>query len=190
MPDESVTACTVSVAVELPQDTPFLSVSLKPVPGWKGTITKATLPKPVVEDGTTLTEAARTVTWTAVDGSAAVAPGQYQEFSISVGPLPSPRSILLPVAQTYSDGSVVHWDEATPASGSEPEHPAPALVVTPKAATAASPVPTSDTSSTGSGSGSGNGLSVAALIVAVLVAVLAGVSLVTRRRGSAAEVAT
>jgi hypothetical protein len=33
-----------------------------------------------------------------------------------------------------SDGSVVHWDQPTPASGVEPEHPAPSFTVTPAAA--------------------------------------------------------
>ena len=43
--------------------------------------------------------------------------------------------MLLPATQTYSDGKVVKWDEPTPASGDEPENPAPALVVTAAGAT-------------------------------------------------------
>lgn len=128
VPNESETAGTVKVAIQLPTDTPFLYVSSKPVPGWTAVATKAKLPKPVESYGTTLTEAVRQVTWTA-DKGVAIGPGQYQEFSISVGPLPAAGTILLPTTQTYSDGEVVAWDQPTPASGEEPEHPAPELVV-------------------------------------------------------------
>ncbi|HET9873271.1 MAG TPA: YcnI family protein [Propionibacteriaceae bacterium] len=129
VPNESPTAGTTKVAVTLPQDKPFPFVSIKPVPGWKGTIQEAPLPEPVESEGTTITKAARTVTWTAADGTR-IEPGEYQEFSISVGPLPATGQLMLPATQTYSDGKVVIWDEPTPASGEEPEHPAPALEVT------------------------------------------------------------
>src|SRR4029078_11757146 len=46
------------------------------------------------------------------------------------GPRPATGPVLLPAAQTYSDGTVVAWDQPTPAGGPELEHPAPALVVT------------------------------------------------------------
>jgi len=128
VPNESDTAGTVKLSVQLPQDTPFLYVSSKPVPGWRVATTEAPLPKPVESEGTTLTKAVRTVTWTAEKGTR-IAPGQYQEFSLQVGPLPSAGTVLLPAAQTYSDGQVVNWDQPTPSSGEEPEHPAPALAV-------------------------------------------------------------
>ena len=133
VPNESATAGTVKLAVTLPTDTPFLYVSTKPVPGWQASTTEATLPAPVVVDGTTVTKATRTVTWTA-DPGVQIGPGQYQEFSISAGPLPKPGTILLPAVQTYSDGTVTTWDQPSPAGGAEPEHPAPAIVVTAAAA--------------------------------------------------------
>jgi uncharacterized protein YcnI len=129
VPNESDTAGTVKVAVTLPTETPFLYVSTKPVPGWQAATTEATLPTPVVVGGTTVTKAARTVTWTA-DPGVQIGAGQYQEFSISAGPLPQPGLIQLPATQTYSDGTVTAWDQPSPAGGSEPEHPAPAFVVT------------------------------------------------------------
>ncbi|MCW2804091.1 MAG: hypothetical protein JWN06_2308 [Propionibacteriaceae bacterium] len=128
VPNESSTAGTVKVAVQLPQDKPFLNVSAKPVPGWKVNIQEAPLPKPVEFEGTTITKAARTVTWAAASGIQ-IAPKQYQEFAISVGPLPESGKLQLPATQTYSDDTVVNWDEPTPASGEEPEHPAPELEV-------------------------------------------------------------
>ena len=128
VPNESATAGTVKLTVKLPQDTPFLYVSTKPVPGWTAAATKAKLAKPVESYGTTLTEAVSEVTWTA-DKGVAIGPGEYQEFSLSVGPLPDPATVLLPTTQTYSDGTEVAWDQPTPASGEEPEHPAPVLEV-------------------------------------------------------------
>lgn len=129
VPNESDQASTVKVAVELPQDTPFLYVSTKPVDGWTAAVTEATLPEPVDASGTSITKAARTVTWTA-DRDAAVKPGQYQEFAISVGPLPAAGTVMLPATQTYSDGKVVQWNQPETPGGAEPESPAPALVVT------------------------------------------------------------
>jgi uncharacterized protein YcnI len=133
VPNESDTAGTVRLEVTLPTDTPLLSVSTKPVPGWKASTAEAELPAPVEVSGTTVTKAVRTVTWTAQRG-VQIGPGQFQEFAISVGPLPGPSTITLPATQTYSDGTVVAWDQPTPASGEEPEHPAPAFTVEPAAA--------------------------------------------------------
>ena len=45
-----------------------------------------------------------------------------------MGPFPKGAgSLSLPATQTYSDGTVVKWDQPTPAGGKEPEHPAPTL---------------------------------------------------------------
>jgi uncharacterized protein YcnI len=138
VPNESPTAGTVKLSVQLPQDKPFLFVSTKPVPGWKVDVQQAPLPKPVTAEGTKITKAARTITWTA-QGGTQIAPGQYQEFPISVGPLPDPGEVSLPITQTYSDGTVVTWNEPTPASGAEPEHPAPAFQVAAATGDSASP---------------------------------------------------
>jgi uncharacterized protein YcnI len=178
VPNESATAGTVRVRVRLPQDTPFLYVSSKPVPGWRVSSVEAALPKPVESEGTTLTKAVRTVTWTAEKGTR-IAPGEYQEFSLSVGPLPPAGTVLLPATQTYSDGTVVDWDEPTPPGGDEPEHPAPALVVAapvaaPAAATGAAPRSDGVARTLG---GAGIVLGLAALVVAAVG---------TRRRRSGA----
>lgn len=193
VPTESDTASTVKVEVSLPQDQPLLSVSTKPVPGWNANIVEAPLPKPVTSEGATITKAPRTVTWTVTDKAAAIAPGQYQEFSISAGPLPPAGSLLLPVTQTYSDGKVVAWDQPTPASGEEPEHPAPELTVT-----AAASTENGATASPAAGPGNpaapvdasvtppdnlARGLSGAALVVALGALVTGGLALRRRARG-------
>ncbi len=183
VPNESDQASTVKVAVDLPQDTPFLYVSTKPVSGWRADITEATLPAPVDASGTTITKAARTVTWTAA-GDTAIKPGEYQEFSISVGPLPTAGTVMLPATQTYSDGEVVKWDQPETPGGEEPESPAPALVVT-AAAESGTPAPTvapstGPAAATPSGSdGVARGLAAGALAVAAAALVVA---LVGRRR--------
>jgi len=134
VPTESETAGTTKVEVRLPTEDPFPSVSARVLAGWIVTVTESKLPAPVVDDdGATLTKAPHTVTWTALAGSA-VGPGQFQEFELQVGPLPKSGSVVVPGTQTYSDGSVVTWDEPAPAGGKEPEHPAPSFDV---AATAA-----------------------------------------------------
>ncbi|GAA3595320.1 hypothetical protein GCM10022223_08080 [Kineosporia mesophila] len=130
VPNESDTAGTTSVEVSLPTDTPFTSVMTKPVPGWKAEVTEDKLPKPVDLDGTTVTKAASTVTWTAEKGTA-INPGEYQEFSISVGPLPKEGTTIgLPVKQTYSDGKVSDWSEPAVEGEEEPENPLPSFEVT------------------------------------------------------------
>lgn len=144
VPNESDTAGTIGVTATLPRDTPFLSVSIRPVPGWTVTTTEAPLPKPVVVDGTTITKAVRTASWKADRGNR-IGQGEFQEFALSVGPLPAAGTIALPVAQTYSDGTIVEWNQPTPASGDEPEHPVPTFTVAAAAddhSAAATPTPT------------------------------------------------
>lgn len=129
VPNESDTASTTSVEVTLPTDHPLTYAAVQPVPGWTARVTEAALPTPVEVDGATITKAPRTITWTADAGG--IAPGQFQQFPLSVGPLPDAgTTVSLPAVQTYSDGSSVAWDEPVPASGEEPEHPAPQLVTT------------------------------------------------------------
>jgi uncharacterized protein YcnI len=128
VPCESDTASTVKVTVTLPADYPFGTVLSKTQPGWQVTTTERKLDKPVkTDDGFLLSKAVATVTWTA-DPSAAIAPGQFDQFTLSVGPFPKGvDAVQFPAVQTYSDGTVVNWDEPTPASGKEPEHPTPTL---------------------------------------------------------------
>lgn len=134
VPNESPTAVTTSVAVDLPTDTPFLGVSTKPVPGWTANVQEGDLPQPVDVDGTTITRAPVRVVWTADDEEAAIGDGEFQELEISVGPLPvAGTTLVLPAEQTYSDGTLVAWDEVQ-AGDDEPEHPAPVLVVSAGAA--------------------------------------------------------
>jgi periplasmic copper chaperone A len=127
VPNETDDATTVKLQVRLPAGTPFASVSTKPHPGWNVRVQNAKLPEPVEVGDLTLTEAARTVTWTAQPGNG-VEPGEFDEFELSVGPIADDAtSLSFPTVQTYDDGEVVRWTQPTPEGGAEPEHPAPVL---------------------------------------------------------------
>ncbi|WP_146927780.1 YcnI family copper-binding membrane protein [Cellulomonas xylanilytica] len=130
VPNESETAATSQVTVDLPTDTPLLSVSTKPVPGWTATVETAPLPEPVDFSGTRLTEAPSRVVRTAQAG-AEIADGQFQEFEVSAGPLPDAGTrLVLPAHQTYTDGTVVDWADVAEEGAEEPAHPAPELTTT------------------------------------------------------------
>jgi uncharacterized protein YcnI len=130
VPNESATAKTSRLEVTLPGDTPFNSVSVKPVEGWKAEVVTSDLPQPVTVNGATITKAPSSVVWTA-DAAHQIGQNEYQTFSISVGVLPKAGTgLILPAAQTYTDGTVVRWDQKTVEGQAEPEHPAPAFTTT------------------------------------------------------------
>ena len=138
VPNESDTDSTTKVEVNLPADTPFASVSLKPVAGWTVAPVKSKLAKPIEAHGSPISEAVTKITWTAT-GDAAIKPGQFQEFDVSLGPLPEVPQIVFKALQTYSDGTVVRWIDEPTTDGTEPEKPAPVLKLTPAAAAADAP---------------------------------------------------
>lgn len=174
VPDESAGAATTKLVVTLPQDEPFGSVSVRPVTGWTASVKQARLPEPVHRDGATITRAAHTVTWTATPGHG-IKPGQYQEFALSVGPLPDGGTITLPAIQYYSDGTVVKWAERTTRGAAEPDHPAPTVTIGAAAPAADSASTSTDTTS--------RWLAGAALALGVIAVALAGVAALRPRRG-------
>lgn len=130
VPNESATAKTSKLVVQLPTDEPFTSVSVKAVDGWKAQVITSDLPKAVIKDGTTMTKAATSVEWTA-DVAHQISQNEYQSFSLSLGELPSAdTTVILPAVQTYTDGKVVYWDEKMVAGQVQPKHPAPSFVTT------------------------------------------------------------
>ena len=133
VPNESATAGTTAVRVEIPADRPLASVSWEAVPGWTASVQKGALPAPVTQGDLTLTEAVSSVTWTADPGTS-VGPGQFARFLLSVGPLPDATTLSFPVDQTYDDGTVVRWADPENADGTEAEHPVPAFTLTPATA--------------------------------------------------------
>jgi periplasmic copper chaperone A len=147
VPDEDARAGTVKVEVTLPLDHPIPSVSTKPVPGWTAQSTKVKLDKPIrTDEGTEVTDAVQTVTWTAEPGTR-IAPGQFEEFTILASTLPdNTDKLVMPATQTYDDGKVVRWDQQPAAPGApEPDNPAPAVTLLTNAANPPSAAPGQDT---------------------------------------------
>ncbi|HEY7271365.1 MAG TPA: YcnI family protein [Actinoplanes sp.] len=182
VPNEMDSANTTKLEVNLPTDTPVAFVSLKPVTGWTATTEKTTLKTPIKAEGGEITEAISKITWTA-QGDAAIKPGQFQEFDVSLGPLPEADQMIFKALQTYSDGTVVRWIDE-PAAGTEPEHPAPVLKLTPAAATGTAPAG-APAAAPAAAEGDGNGtLWGVAGIALGLIALLLGL-LAYRRAGHA-----
>ncbi len=129
VPNEKDGASTVGLTVTMPPGEPLAFASVKPVAGWTSTTTKAPPASKVEVEGIAVDEVVTSVTWSGGE----IKPGEFQEFSISVGPLPEAEQLVFTAAQTYSDGSVVDWNQPTPASGEEPDHPAPTVTLTPAA---------------------------------------------------------
>ncbi|GLW68507.1 membrane protein [Kitasatospora phosalacinea] len=137
VPNESDTASTVKVEVNLPLDHPMASVRTQPVPGWTAVMEKSKLDKPLSSHGQQITEAVSKITWTANDGTR-IGPGQYQDFAVSLGALPTDtEQLTFKALQTYDNGDVVRWIEEAKDGQPEPSKPAPTLKLT-KAAGAAS----------------------------------------------------
>jgi uncharacterized protein YcnI len=128
VPNEMENAGTVKVEIDLPTKTPFAGAEYQPVPGWTARIVSARLPKPIVNDGVQVTEAPVKVIYTANPG-VEIKVGQFQEFPIALDLTPDTGSVEFPTFQTYSNGQIVKWDERTPASGEEPDNPAPTLYI-------------------------------------------------------------
>lgn len=173
VPNESDTENTTKVEVFLPENAPVASVSTMPVPGWTVGTTKRKLDKPIEMHGSQVSEVISQITWTAAP-DAGVKPGQFQEFPVSLGPIPSDaKQLVFKALQTYSDGAVVRWIDE-PKEGAEPEHPAPVLNVIAASAAppAAAPEPKGDNDILGwIGLGAG-----------VLALLLAGYALTRSRR--------
>jgi uncharacterized protein YcnI len=100
-------AQTTQFSVALPNVT---SASTELMPGWTAKLDRDTAA------GTT-----RSVSWTA-GPNVGIAPDQFTLFRVAVT-LPNTDTVTFPATQTYSDGTVVRWDQPPLPGGGEPEHP-------------------------------------------------------------------
>jgi uncharacterized protein YcnI len=180
VPNESDSADTTKVEINLPADVPVASVSVKPVPGWTAVAVKSKLAKPLEAHGTQITEAVSKITWTAQAG-AAVKPGQFQEFDVSLGPLPESGQMVFKALQTYSDGTVVRWIDEPTTDGTEVEHPAPVLklVAAPAASATAAPALAAAAAEEKSGA---DGLGIAGLLAGLVALLLSAAAFVRAGR--------
>jgi uncharacterized protein YcnI len=114
VPGESETgALTTQFSVTLPN---VASARAEAIPGWTTRL-----------DRDAASGTVRSITWTAAP-TVGISSDQFGLFRASVM-LPDQASVTLPATQTYSDGTVVKWDQAPLPDGAEPEHPAPVLTL-------------------------------------------------------------
>jgi uncharacterized protein YcnI len=122
VPNEREDAVITHFRVRLPAEHPIRYVSVRPLPGWAYQVETAPPPKPARGGGDELTDVVSGLTWT----GGKIAPGEFEEFVVSLGPLPHDTDqLLFPATQTYDDGAVVHFDKGRERSG----HPAPAVTL-------------------------------------------------------------
>ncbi len=107
-------ALTTKLSVTLPD---VASARTEVMPGWTASL-----------DRDTAAGTVRSVTWTA-DPKVGISSDQFALFRVSVK-LPEGDSVAFPATQTYSDGTVVRWDQPPLPGGGEPEHPAPEVSLT------------------------------------------------------------
>jgi uncharacterized protein YcnI len=130
VPNESEKgALTTQLNVALPD---VASASTELMPGWTATM-----------DRDAAAGTVRSVTWTAAAGTG-IGRDQFALFRISLK-LPNDHTVSFPATQTYSDGTVVKWDQPTPPGGAEPEHPVPEVALTGTKAADDHPMPMAQT---------------------------------------------
>lgn len=179
-------AATTSVSVKMPPQ--VISATPGVVPGWKIKTVEGKLPKPVAQEGETVTEGVREVTWT----GGPLSPDQLQQFPLSVSIAGKEGdAVEFKIIQGCEGGAETAWIQSTPASGGEPEHPAPTVTLEAaeegpghgaEAEGGDTEHPEQASSDTGSDDGSSDGLAIAALIVGALGLIAGATALVTTRR--------
>jgi uncharacterized protein YcnI len=106
-------AATTALSVTLPDVT---AARTEAMPGWTARL-----------DRDAASGTVRSVTWTATPNGG-IGVDQFVLFRISLQ-LPDTDTVSFPATQTYSDGSIVKWDQPPLPGGGEPEHPAPTLTL-------------------------------------------------------------
>ena len=164
VPNESEKgALTTQLNVALPN---VASADTEALPGWTARL-----------DRDAAAGTVHSVTWAAAPG-AGIPPDQFALFRIAVK-LPDSKTVSFPATQTYSDGTVVKWDQPTPPGGAEPEYPVPTLDMTGAKPAPDHPMAVAQNSAPATADNSARWLAGGALAVAALALVAA---LMARRR--------
>ncbi|PWI44712.1 YcnI family protein [Streptomyces sp. ICBB 8177] len=184
VPNEEDHADTTKVDVYFPAGQPIPSVLVSPVPGWTAQVKSVDLKTPIKTDDGDITTAVSEIVWT----GGRIAPGQYQDFTVAFGQLPtSGKELVFKALQTYSDGDIVRWIDEQQPGQSEPEHPAPTLKLTPASADSdddASPAPAKQQRAATADDSTARDLGIAGLAVGVLGLAAAAFALVRARRNA------
>ena len=176
---------TTKVAIKMGDG--VTSVKPQPVPGWNLTTTTRQLDPPIDNHGTKITETVDEVIW---EGGS-LPDDELQMFWISMK-LPegdAGTAVEFPVVQTCETGETA-WIEPVVEGQEEPEHPAPAVVLTAAdgghgddadtTTTTAAPDTDGESAAAASdddGSGSSNGLAIGGLVLGALGLLTGGAAL-------------
>lgn len=190
VPNESDEAATTKVAVQFPEG--FASASYQPVDGWSVKVVKEKLATPVKTDDGEITEGVKTITWTATSKANGIAPGQFQDFPLSVQiPGKAGDTLTFKALQTYSDGTVARWIGAPDADKPAPQvqvteaaetHHAPAAPAADGTATTENTSAPAVATSSADDADDSNTLAIVALVVGALGLAAGGAGLVSARR--------
>ena len=174
-------AATNSLQVKMPDQ--VVSATPGVVPGWNIKTKEGKLANPVVQEGKKVTSGVREVTWS----GGPLPDGQLQQFVLSVSLAGKEgEAARFKTIQGCVDGSQTAWIQETPASGEEPEHPAPTVML--GAADDGHDQMASDdqgaeaTSASSGDDDSGNGLAIVALVVGALGLIAGSAALFSNRR--------
>jgi uncharacterized protein YcnI len=133
--NEQSDLATTRLELTFPTDVVIPSAQVAPMGKWVVTVDMRPVAPPVTVDGEEVDEAVASIVWTGGE----VAPKQFEQFLVTVGPLPAEGGrLLLAAAQGYEDGTVDRW--TAPAQPGWPG--APTLDVAPQAGAAEEARPT------------------------------------------------
>jgi periplasmic copper chaperone A len=179
VPNERDQANTTKVVVQFPPG--FLSASTEPVPGWDIEVAMRKLDKPVEQFGEQVNEEVGQISFTADEG-AAIGPGEFQDFGLSMAIPDKPNSsVTFKALQTYSNGEVVRW--IGPPDSDEPA-PQVELAAAEEEGAAQEPPAQQPAASGGEDDGGGSDvLAIVALVVGVLGLATGAAALLALRRG-------
>jgi uncharacterized protein YcnI len=178
VPNERDDKGTVEVAVQMPPG--FAFASYEPVPGWSVKIAKEKISKPIEVEGLEMNERISRITWTGDPRKGGIiAPGQFQDFGLSVG-IPDGKpgaKLTFKALQTYQGGEIVRW-----IGPEDADEPAPTVTLTAHQADEQSATPSAPAAPVSTDDGDSDGLAVAALIVGALGLLAGAGGLLTARR--------
>ena len=168
VPNEMDNAGTNKIELVFPEGETLADVSVADTPGWTSTVS------------------ADRITW-----AGGPLTGEDEVKLTFTATLPAGATTLeFRALQTYDNGDIVRWIEATPPGGPEPDHPAPVLTIGAtadedhhaEAGTDSTAADDHDEASSTSDSSDSNGTVIAVVVIAVIVVGAAGGAFIYMRR--------
>jgi uncharacterized protein YcnI len=181
VPNEEKSANTTKLEVTFPAAHPIASVIAKTMPGWHIQVDRTKLAKPLMSADGPVPEVVSKITWS----GGKIAPGDFEDFAVWLGPLPDNTDLLVFKAiQTYDNGDVVRWIDVPTPGVAPPEHPAPTVTLLSDDPLLRSASANLEQTSPATGDGTGYLVGVMGVLVGLVACVLAAIALRrTYRRG-------